>query len=62
MIREDNGACKKIIIHILTLAVVFVLAVVGFSWYLNQGTTDTTEVMAEASLPAGIYVKTETVC
>ena len=42
---------KKIIIHVLTLAIVFVLAVVGFSWYLNQGTTDTTEVMAEASFP-----------
>ena len=47
---------KKIIIHILTLAVVFVLAVVGFSWYLNQGTTDTTEVMAEASFPL-VYMK-----
>ena len=47
---------KKIIIRILTLAAIFVLAVVGFYWYLNQGTTDTTEVMAEASLPL-LYMK-----
>ena len=48
---------KKIIIRILTLAAIFVLAVVGFYWYLNQGTTDTTETMAEATFPAGIHEK-----
>ena len=42
---------KKILIHILTLAAVFVLAVFGISYYLNQGTTDTTETMAKASFP-----------
>ena len=47
---------KKIIIRILTLAAIFVLAVVGFYWYLNQGTTDTTETMAEATFPL-VYMK-----
>ena len=47
---------KKIIIHILTLAAVFVLAVVSFYWYLNQGTTETTETMAEATFPL-VYIK-----
>ena len=51
---------KKIIIRILTLAAIFVLAVVGFYWYLNQGTTDTTETMAEATFPL-VYMKTGTV-
>ncbi|MFQ9395020.1 MAG: hypothetical protein ACLR2E_14475 [Lachnospiraceae bacterium] len=32
------------------------LAVVGFYWYLNQGTTDTTETMAEATFPL-VYMK-----
>ena len=39
---------KKIIIRILTLAAIFVLAVVG--------TTDTTETMAEATFPL-VYMK-----
>lgn len=47
---------KKILIHILTLVLIFVLAVFGFSVYLNQGTTDTTEVMAKATFPL-VYMK-----
>lgn len=49
---------KKIIIHVLALVLIFVLAVFGFSKYLNQGTTDTTEVMAKASFPL-VYMKND---
>lgn len=49
---------KKIVIHILTLVLIFILAVFGFSRYLNQGTTDTTEVMADATFPL-VYMTNE---
>jgi len=42
---------KKVLIHVLTLAVVFVLAVFGFSRFLNKGITETTEMMANATFP-----------
>ena len=49
---------KKLIIKIVTIAAAFLLGVVGMSYYLTAGNTDSTAVMAEAELPL-IYLEKE---
>ncbi len=47
---------KKIIIRWIVYAVVFIAALISFSLYFNQGTTDMTIEMAEPTLPVA-YIK-----
>ncbi len=49
---------KKILIRILVLTAVFVAAVLGFSFYLNRGTSETKEAMAGATFPL-VYMTNE---
>ena len=49
--QNKLSTLKNILVHIVVLAVVFVVAVVAFSKFINQTTPSTAEVMENSTFP-----------
>ena len=49
--RNTISILKNILLHIVVLTVIFVLAVIGFSRWINQPTPSTAQTMANSSFP-----------